>query len=89
MFNNTIIVRDYLPAIDVVIINEPCRKPLNRILVELSQLLAEQEGGLQKRFNNFYTKHKFSFCYLVIVTHHRMNVQKSKALGLGLCVLQF
>ena len=49
MFNNTIIVRDYLPAIDVVIINEPCRKPLNRILVELSQLLAEQEGGLQKK----------------------------------------
>ena len=27
--------------------------------------------------------------YLVVVTHHRMNVQKSKALGLGLCVLQF
>ena len=36
----------YLPTIDVVIVNESCRKPLNRVLVQLSQLLAEQEGGL-------------------------------------------
>ena len=40
------IVRLNLPTIDVVIVNESCRKPLNRVLVELSQLLAEQEGGL-------------------------------------------
>ena len=26
--------------------------------------------------------------HLVVVTHHRMIVQKSKALGLGLCVLK-
>ena len=35
-----------LPTIDVVIVNESSRKPLHGVLVQLSQLLAEQEGGL-------------------------------------------
>ena len=35
-----------LPTVDVIIINESCRKPLHWVLVQLSQLLAEQEGGL-------------------------------------------
>ena len=35
-----------LPTVDVIVIDESCRKPLNWVFVQLSQLLAEQEGGL-------------------------------------------